>query len=640
MRYGEGLLEEILRRTDLVKLVGRRVKLARKGRVFWGLCPFHKEKSPSFKVENERRNYHCFGCGAGGSAFKWLQETEGLSFPEAVQRLAGEAGVELPAWTPEDEAREAKRKSLYDVVELACRFFEEQLNGRAGEPARRYLQSRGLKPEAQKRFRLGYAPDSNGALLQHLRANGIDLGDMIEAGLVRPANGDRAPRDFFYDRLMFPIADPRGRIVAFGGRGLSEDAKPKYINTGETTVFSKGRLLYNLPAAREAALKGPALIVAEGYMDVIALAEAGFTTAVAPLGTALTEDQLTLLWRVSPEPILAFDGDDAGRRAAQRASRIALPHLVAGQSLRFVFLPAGEDPDSLLRKQGPEAMRALIAKAQGLAETLWNSETEARDFSTPERRAGLEATLEALVKSIRDAKVADYYRRDFNDRIYKAFKQRKPFAPTPRRDQRQRSGFRSGRASFGRQQREGAQTGLVQDTVSAAVKRSLHAVNSLSAAKSLTERRLIGLLISAPHLVERYSEALAWLTLDDPQLDKIRKELLNLAASAASLDKTSIEGHFVREGIGALAERLRTQSVLQSDLKGHPDDEAREALLLRTRAQLADPDSSGVDEVLKSRRDHALQRYLDDGLAADWEELQRLNAEIRKAAEPEADNGN
>jgi len=220
MRYGEGLLEEILRRTDLVKLVGRRVKLARKGRVFWGLCPFHKEKSPSFKVENERRNYHCFGCGAGGSAFKWLQETEGLSFPEAVQRLAGEAGVELPAWTPEDEAREAKRKSLYDVIELACRFFEEQLNGRAGEPARRYLQSRGLKAEAQKRFRLGYAPDSNGALLHHLRAQGIDLGDMVEAGLVRPADGDRAPRDFFYDRLMFPIADPRGRIVAFGGRGF------------------------------------------------------------------------------------------------------------------------------------------------------------------------------------------------------------------------------------------------------------------------------------------------------------------------------------------------------------------------------------------------------------------------------------
>ena len=639
MRYGEGLLEEILRRTDLVKLVGRRVKLARKGRVFWGLCPFHKEKSPSFKVENERRNYHCFGCGAGGSAFKWLQETEGLTFPEAVQRLAAEAGVELPAWTPEDEAREAKKKSLYEIIELACKFFEDQLNGRVGDAARRYLEGRGLSREAQKRYRLGYAPDSNGALIQHLRAKEIELADMVEAGLVRPADEGRASRDFFFDRVMFPIADPRGRIIAFGGRGMSDDAKPKYINTGETTLFSKGYLLYNFARAREAALKGPPLIVAEGYMDVIALSEAGFLTAVAPLGTALTEDQLALLWRVSPEPILAFDGDDAGRRAAQRASRLALPHLVAGQSLRFVFLPAGEDPDSYIRRSGAEPMRALLDKAQSLADTLWNSETENKDFSTPERRAGLEATLETLTKSIRDAKVADYYRRDFSDRIFKAFKQRqgpKPRAQAGGGQRSWRGDFRKERGGYGRR----GEPPPVQDTVSAAVKRSLHAVNSLSAAKSLTERRLIGLLISAPHLVERYSEALAWLTLEDPQLDRVRKELLNLATSVASLDKTAIEGHFVRQGIGALAERLRTQSVLQSDLKGQPDDEAREALLLRTRAQLADPDSSGVDELLKSKRDQALQRYLDGGSNSDWEELQRLHAEIRKAADPDAENGN
>jgi DNA primase len=640
MRYGEGLLEEILRRTDLVKLVGRRVKLTRKGRVFWGLCPFHKEKSPSFKVENERRNYHCFGCGSGGDGFKWLQETEGLTFPESVQRLAAEAGVELPKWTQEDEARELKRKSLYEIIELACRFFEEQLNARGGEAARRYLQSRGLTAEAQKRFRLGYAPDSNSALIQHLRANNIELGDIVEAGLVRPAEDGRSPRDFFFDRVMFPIADASGRVIAFGGRALSDDAKPKYINTGETTVFSKGHLLYNFARAREGAMKGPPLIVAEGYMDVIALSEAGFATAVAPLGTALTEDQLALLWRVSPEPILAFDGDEAGRRAARRASRLALPHLVAGQSLRFVFLPSGEDPDSFLRRQGPEPMRTLLAKAEPLADALWSSETEGRDFSTPERRAGLEATLETLVKSIRDQKVADYYRRDFADRVFRAFKQRQRAAPGDKAGQRpRRGGFRGERPPYGRGG-DARQPGSVQDPVSAAVKRSLLAMNSFSAAKSVTEHRLIGLLLSAPHLIERYAEALAWLSLDDPQLDRIRKDLLNLAASAASLDKTSIEGHFVRQGIGALAERLRTQSVLQSDLKGQPDDEAREALLLRTRAQLADPDSSGVDELLKSKRDQALQRYLDGGSNADWEELQRLHAEIRRLADPEAENGN
>jgi DNA primase len=457
---------------------------------------------------------------------------------------------------------------------------------------------------------------------------------MIEAGLARPAEADRPARDFFFDRVMFPIADPRGRIVAFGGRALSDEAKPKYINTGETSVFSKGRLLYNFGSAREAALKGPPLIVAEGYMDVIALVEAGVATAVAPLGTALTEDQLTLLWRVSPEPVLAFDGDEAGRRAAHRASRLALPHLAPGHSLRFAFLPSGEDPDSFVRRHGVEPMRALLAKAEPLAETLWNSETSDRDFSTPERRAGLEAALAELVKSIRDAKVADYYRREFGDRVFKTFKQRRPAGTgkgAPDRPIRRSSG-RSPLAAGRNYPAPFAQE------VSAAVKRSLLAVNSLSAAKSLTEHRLMGLLIAAPNLIERYSEALAWLTLDDPQLDRLRKELLNLAASAARLDKIFIEGHLVREGLGALAERLRTQSVLQADLKGQPDDEAREALLLRTKAQLADPDVSGVDELLKARRDQALARYLDGGSNTDWEELQRLQAEIRKFKDPEAEN--
>ncbi len=492
LRYGEGLLEEILRRTDLVQLVGRRVKLNRKGRVLWGLCPFHKEKSPSFKVENERRTYHCFGCGAGGDAFKWLQETEGLSFPESVQRLAREAGVELPAWTPEDEARESRRKSLYDIIELACTFFEEQLRARPGEPARRYLQSRGLEENARRRFRLGYAPDANSALKDHLRAKGVEISDMIEAGLVRASDGDKPERDFFYDRVMFPIADPRGRFVAFGGRGLAPDAKPKYINTGETPLFAKGRLLYNFATAREAALKGAPLIVAEGYMDVIALVEAGFPGAVAPLGTALTEDQLTLLWRVAPEPILAFDGDDAGRRAAHRASRVALPHLVPGQSLRFVFLPAGEDPDSFVRRNGTEPMRALIAKAQSLAEVLWSGETEGRDLSTPERRAGLEAELDRIVKAIRDGKIADYYRRDFADRVFKAFKQRRKTGSSQRFDPRGQGPRRYQSRQFG------SSSALPsQDNVSAAVKRSLHVANALSAAKNLNEHRLLGLLICA-----------------------------------------------------------------------------------------------------------------------------------------------
>ena len=354
MRFSPNLLEEILRRTDIVQLVSRRVKLTRKGQAFWGCCPFHKEKSASFKVENGRRTYKCFGCGKGGDAFKWLTETEGLSFPEAVERLANEAGVELPKWSPDDEAREEKKKSLTDIIEAACAFFEEQLRAPAGADAREYLQSRGLNGEVAKKFRLGYAPSGHSAdaLLEHLKTKNITVDDMVAAGVVRAGEDERGPRDFFFNRLMFPISDPRGKIIAFGGRGLSPDAKPKYINTGETSLFSKGHLLYNFAAARGPAIKSQQIVVAEGYMDVIALVRAGFEAAVAPLGTALTEDQLHLLWRTAPEPILAFDGDEAGLRAAHRAARLSLPHLKAGHSLRFAFLPSGEDPDSFIRTNG------------------------------------------------------------------------------------------------------------------------------------------------------------------------------------------------------------------------------------------------------------------------------------------------
>ena len=436
MRFSPNLLEEILRRTDIVQLVGRRVKLTRKGQAFWGCCPFHKEKSPSFKVENGRRTYHCFGCGKGGDAFRWLTETEGLSFPEAVQRLAGEARVELPKWSPEDEAREEKKKSLYDIIEASCVFFEEQLRADAGAETRRYLLSRGLNGEAAKKFRLGYAPSGHNTLLEHLKTKNITVDDMVAAGVVRPAQEERGPRDFFFDRLMFPISDARGRIVAFGGRGLAPDAKPKYINTGETTLFSKGNLLYNFATARSAAIKSQQIIVAEGYMDVIALVRAGFEAAVAPLGTALTEDQLQLLWRTAPEPILAFDGDEAGLRAAHRAAHLALPHLRAGYSLRFAFLPAGEDPDSLIRTSGPAAMKKILAEALPLSQVLWRAETDGKDFSTPERRAGLERTLGEIVAAIGDAKIADYYRRDFEQRVFDAFK-RRPASPSANRPQRQ-----------------------------------------------------------------------------------------------------------------------------------------------------------------------------------------------------------
>jgi DNA primase len=612
MRYGEGLLDEIQRRTDIVQLIGRRVKLARKGRVFWGLCPFHKEKSPSFKVDNERRNYKCFGCGEGGSAFKWLMDIEGLSFREAVERLAGEAGVELPQWSAEDEAREQKKKSLYEVIEAACAFFEQQLHTQNGTRAREYLLARGLDDEAARKFRLGYAPDSHTALIGHLKSKDISLDDLVAAGLARAAEDGKPARDFFFNRVMFPIADFRGRVIAFGARALEADAKPKYINTGETSLFSKGELLYNFAPARTAALKSGKVIVAEGYMDVIALVRAGFEEAVAPLGTALTEDQLSLLWRMAPEPILSFDGDEAGIRAAQRAARIALPHLAAGHSLRFVFLPAGEDPDSFIRAQGSGAMKQLLDAAEPLAQVLWRFETEGKDFATPERRAGLERSLGEIVGQIRDGKVADYYRRDFDNRVFDLFKRRTP---------RARNDFRS-------TPQRGPARGMPRapETVSSAVRNSLLA--RTPGVRSHKETEVLRLLLEAPEIVVRQGELLAALPLADRSLDRLRNELLNLAASGFRLETGRLEDHLVRAGMAELVERLNARrskgghgaDTARESAGGSADLEEIEARWLAATVQLRE-----IAELGPERR-HAMERFKSEANEETWREAHDLLA--------------
>jgi DNA primase len=574
MRYGEGLLEEIRRRTDLVALVGRRVKLVRKGRVMWGCCPFHAEKSPSFKVENERRLYKCFGCGAGGDAFKWLMETEGLGFPESVEKLAGEAGVELPKWSPEDEAREQKRKSLYEVVELAAAFYETQLRGPDGREAQAYLKSRGLDGAAVKQFRLGYAPSSGTALIGHLTGHNVTRDDILAAGLARPGEDGRPMRDFFFGRVMFPIADGRGRIIAFGARALQADAKPKYINTGETALFSKGANLYNFATARGAALKAGTVVLAEGYMDVIALVRAGFAHAVAPLGTALTQDQLQMLWRMAPEPILAFDGDAAGQKAAHRAAHLALPALKAGHSLRFAFLPAGEDPDSFIAAQGAPAMQRLLDSALPLSDLLWRAETEGRDFSTPERRAGLEHVLREIVGRIADAKVADYYRRGFDDRIFENFKRRAPAPPRPHRPQRGTGKFSAPRPMPG-----------TPEAVSPAVRASLLARQG--GARRVKEMELGSLLAADPRIALNHGEMLAALTLQDPSLDRLRHELLNLAASGSSLEKAGVQTHFAKLGLADLL--LRFAGRPGGETAPENDSEVRFLRAAQDLREMADP---------------------------------------------------
>jgi DNA primase len=602
MRYGEGLLDEIRQRTDLVALVGRRVKLTRKGRTMWGCCPFHGEKSPSFKVENERRTYKCFGCGKGGDCFRWLTETEGLSFPEAVEKLAGEAGVELPKWSPDDEARQQQKKTLYDVVELAAKFFEAQLFDNAGREARDYLKGRGLDGAAAKQFRLGYSPSGNNALIRHLTEHNVTLDDIIAAGLARPADVSedgrgRPMRDFFYNRVMFTIADGRGRPIAFGARALEADAKPKYINTGETSLFSKGSQLYNFATARAAAIKAGTIIVAEGYMDVIALVRAGFAHSVAPLGTALTEDQLHLLWRTAPEPILAFDGDAAGLKAAHRAAHVALPHLKAGYSLRFAFLPTGEDPDSYIAANGAGAMNLLLENALPLSQLLWRAETEGKDLSTPERRAGLEHNLRELVSHITDAKVAEYYRRGFDELVFENFKRRAP-QPKAGRASTRSTGRPTGR--FRGDFKPRPQMGTADSVSTAAREKAAGLVQT--GGRHAKELELGRLLVESPEIALAEAETLAILDLTDPSLDRLRHELLNLAASGSSLEKAGVQTHFTRKGMADLLARFagspaedphasfqRAVSDLR-ELAGHQSDARR---LLERRKERFDRPGDG-----------------------------------------------
>ena len=364
-------------------------------------------------------------------------------------------------------------------------------------------------------------------------------------------------------------------------------------------------------------------------MDVIALVRAGFEGAVAPLGTALTENQLTILWKVAPEPVLCFDGDEAGVRAGQRAAHLALPLLEPGQSLKFVFLPKGEDPDSFLRAQGAAPMRALIEKAKPLTDVLWAGETEGRDFSTPERRAGLEAELERLVHEIKNAKIADYYRRDFQDRVFRAFNQR---ARSPRQNSPPPRGQRPTARPFSR--RDAPSGVIIELTVSGAVKRSLHAVNSAGAARHLKERELLGLLLWTPELVSLQAEALANFRFADQELDRLRHELLNLAASAARLERASVENHLSKQGFGELVEQLKKHQVVQSTLAGGMDEERGEPRAVRAIAQLRDPELPEQSDV-KLQRDEALGRYLDAGADADWDELQRLNELLRVGARPD-----
>ncbi|WP_274628097.1 DNA primase [Arvimicrobium flavum] len=547
MRFSPNFLDEIRDRVPISSVIGARVSWDRrktnaaKGD-WWACCPFHGEKSPSFHCEDKKGRYHCFGCGVSGDHFRFLTELDGLSFPEAVERMADMAGVPMPARDVHEERREKERASLHDVMELATQFFEQKLQTAEGAKARSYLRERGLAPTTQQAFRIGYALDSRNALKEFLAGKGVEKAQMEACGLTVfedvPVSYDR-----FRDRIMFPIPDSRGRIIAFGGRAMASDALAKYLNSPETELFHKGNVLYNFARARKALHKTETVIAVEGYMDVIALAQAGFENVVAPLGTALTENQLELLWRMAPEPLLCFDGDQAGLKAAWRAADLALPVVEAGRTVRFALLPEGKDPDDLVRSDGREAFSAVLGEARPLVDLLWSRETSGRTFETPERRADLEKSLRELTSRIKDESLRYHYQQEMRDRMLRFFGSTRPA----------RRGPPGGGGAKDRQAGPWASRGggnPITESLgrSALLKRSGDVM-------PLREATLVVAIVNHPALVEEYFEHVEFLDLTNAELRRLHAVLLDTLAHDVNADRDAVIHGIAEAGITEIWER-------------------------------------------------------------------------------------
>ena len=539
MSLPPGFIDELRGRLSLGQVVGRKVIWdARKSNPgkgdFWAPCPFHQEKSASFHVDDRKGFYYCFGCHAKGDAISFVRETENVSFVEAVEILAREVGMPLPERDPQAQVRADRRTQLVAVMEQAVQWFRLQLRTGAAADARAYLLKRGLSEAAQGRWDIGFAPDQRQGLFAHLTAKGVDPGLVIDAGLAAVPDGGGTPFDRFRGRIIFPIKDARGRPIALGGRAMDPAAKAKYLNSPETELFDKGRGLYNIGPAREAAGKGQPLVVAEGYMDVIALSEAGFGAVVAPLGTAITEDQLRLMWRVSPEPVITLDGDTAGQRAAMRVIDLALPLLEAGQGLRFAVLPQGLDPDDLIRAQGAGAMRAVLDAAVPMVNLLWSRETAGRDFDSPERKATLDKTLRAVIATIKDPSIRGHYGEAIKQLRWALFGARKPTA---------RAAFVPGRG-FGKQAQALANLGATAGAKTSAL------AGGAVAEDRLREAVILATLIANPAVVPQFVSDLEQLETADPAHLALRDAILRhqgpglRAAIAAELGEGPLEKLF------------------------------------------------------------------------------------------------
>lgn len=520
MSLPPGFLDELRSRSSLSQVVGRKVMWdARKSNQgkgdMWAPCPFHHEKTASFHVDDRKGFYYCFGCHAKGDAIGFVQQTENVGFMEAVEILAREAGMPMPARDPRAQEKSDRRAQLAEVMEQAVQFFRLHLKTAAGAAARDYLQSRGLTGAALERWEIGLAPDGWQGLWDHLRCKAVAEDLILGAGLAKPSAKGGKPYDVFRNRIMFPIRDARGRCIAFGGRAIDPSDPAKYLNSPETELFDKGRTLFNHGPAREAAGKGQPLLVAEGYMDVIALAEAGFAAAVAPLGTAVTETQLQMLWRIAPEPVIALDGDKAGLGAAMRLMDLALPLLEAGQALRFALMPSGMDPDDLIRADGPAAMQKVLDGAIPMVRLLWQRETEARVFDSPERKAALDKALRDKIKLIRDPSIRGHYGAEIKDLRWQLFRPARSPGPA----------FVSG---YGKR-------GFARDVPQPArpvTKASLLVASGNTAETHMREAVILATALATPQVIAEFEAGLEAMGCADPAHARLRDLILHHAHDA------------------------------------------------------------------------------------------------------------
>ncbi|NOC45120.1 DNA primase [Ruegeria sp. HKCCD7559] len=552
MSLPPGFLDELRTRLSLSQVVGRKVmwdqRKSNQGKGdMWAPCPFHHEKTASFHVDDQKGFYYCFGCHAKGDAISFVKETENVSFIEAVEILAREAGMPMPARDPKAQEKQDRRSQLADVMEQAVQFFRLQLKTAAGAEARDYLSRRGLDQSALDRWEIGFAPDSWQALWDHLRGKSIPEELILGAGLAKPSNKGKKPYDTFRNRILFPIRDPRGRCIAFGGRAMDPNDNAKYLNSPETELFDKGRSLYNQGPARQAAGKGQPLIVAEGYMDVIALAEAGFSASVAPLGTAITEHQLHLLWRIADEPIIALDGDAAGLRAAMRAVDLALPLLEAGKSLRFALMPEGKDPDDLLRTEGPGAVQAVLEGAIPMVKLLWQRETEGKVFDSPERKAALDKALRDKIKLIQDPSIRLHYGQEIKDLRWQLFR--------PRRQPQNRPWQPRGKWQPQQTATPGARSSFLASSENADIQ--------------LREAAILAISILNPKVVVQFEQQLEEMECHNPDYAALRDAVLRHAID----DPDNLKDHIIASmGPDALENLLTLRHVAVIPCVSKPGD--------------------------------------------------------------------